>query len=81
MSEETKEETEMGEIKCNTNKNPKSMLGKLTDFLIADSDMTPEQVRADLEAAGVDVDAFVTRVNETVERCNRCLVKGRDEKD
>ena len=53
------------------NKNPKSMLGKLTDFFTADSDMTPEQVCADLEAAGVDVDAFVKRVNETVERCNR----------
>ena len=41
---------------------------RLMAFLADDSDMTPEQVRADLEAEGVDVDAFLKRVHDTIER-------------
>jgi hypothetical protein len=41
---------------------------RLMAFLADDSDMTPEQVRADLEAEGVDVDAFIKRVHDTIER-------------
>jgi hypothetical protein len=41
---------------------------RLMAFLADDSDMTPEQVRADLEAEGVDVDAFLARIRETVSR-------------
>ena len=44
---------------------------RLMAFLADDSDMTPEQVRADLEAEGVDVDAFLKRVHDTIERCTQ----------
>ena len=39
---------------------------RLVAFLCDDSDITPEQVRADLEADGVDVDAFLARIQDTI---------------
>ena len=41
---------------------------RLVDFLCDDEGLSPEQVRSDLEADGVDVDAFLDRIGETIKR-------------
>jgi len=42
---------------------------KVIAFLQDNSDLTTEQIRADLEEQGVDVDAFLKRINDTVQKC------------
>ena len=42
---------------------------KVIAFLQDISDITTEQIRADLEEQGVDVDAFLKRINDTVRKC------------
>lgn len=41
---------------------------KLVAFLSDDSDLTTEQIKEDLIAQGVDVEAFLKRVKATVEK-------------
>ena len=41
---------------------------KVITFLQDDSDLTTEQLRFDLKEQGVDVDAFLKRVNDTVRK-------------
>jgi len=41
---------------------------KVMTFLEDDSDLTTEQIRSDLKEEGVDVDAFLKRVSDTVRK-------------
>jgi len=41
---------------------------KLTAFLMNDSDLTTEQLRSDLKEQGVNVNAFLKRVDDTVRK-------------
>lgn len=41
---------------------------KVMTFLEDDSDLTTEQIRSDLKEQGIDVDAFLKQVNDTVRK-------------
>ena len=56
---------------------------KVMTFLEDDSDLTTEQIRFDLKEQGVDVDAFLKRVSDTVRQCTQyqLRLKAQSERD